>query len=211
MKNDVKESQITIIGLGLIGGSLAKTLKKINSNQKIFGWDKNKKIKSQSKKYLKFSESIEKAVSNSKYIILCTPPAIIPELLTRIEPLKSLGSVVMDVSSVKKPIIDGFKKHPGWSGYFIPTHPMAGSERSGFEASHENLFLGKTALIMPIDKNNKVLVDSAVDFWTEIGAKPEITTLEKHDKEVAVTSHIPHILIYVLVTTFKEYLNQDDV
>ena len=208
MKKNIK--QIAIIGLGLIGGSLAKALKE--KGYKITGITKSSKtirLALKEKVIFKgFTKLNSKALENVDVIFICTPLHLIIGYLNKISKLKQ-GIIITDVGSTKTEICKYAKKtfstqssilNPQSS--FIGGHPMAGTEKAGFTVSNKNLFKNCAWILTPIDKNNESLTIIKI-IVKKIGAKPIITTPEKHDQAVALVSHLPLLVSIGLCETVK--------
>lgn len=181
-----KFSKIGIVGLGLIGGSIFKAL--CAGGYNVCAVSRSKNTLESAEKYSKnVSDSLE-TVKNCDLIFVCTPMNKTEEILDKFEEIISKETLVTDVSSLK-----GFlsvKKRPY---KFIPSHPMAGTEFSGFENSFETLFKGAKWVLTPIDSNEQDLnkIKAIIEF---LGAKPVVTTPKEHDEAVALISHMPMIV-----------------
>lgn len=193
MKHKIKN--IAIIGLGLIGGSLAKVLK--GKGYTITGITKSQKTirlalkeKVINKGYTRLSS---KALEDTDLIFICTPLHLITTCLNKISKLNlKKGIIVTDVGSTKTEICDYARRRTGGTSLqlFIGGHPMAGTEKAGFISSKKNLFKNSAWILTPTNKNNKP-VTAIKTIIKKIGAKPIITTPEKHDQAVALISHLP--------------------
>ncbi len=210
--------QIAIIGLGLIGGSLAKALKE--KGYKVTGITKSLKTiklalkeKAITKGYTKLSP---KSLENIDLIFICTPLHLITNYLSKISGLKlKPGIIISDVGSTKSEICDYADKHfltnEPLTGrdksrpysFFIGGHPMAGTEKSGFSAAQKNLFKNCAWILTPTAKDKKSIT-TIQTIIKKIGAKPVITTPEEHDEAVALISHLPLLASIGLCQTIKE-------
>ncbi|OGI08893.1 MAG: hypothetical protein A3I68_03380 [Candidatus Melainabacteria bacterium RIFCSPLOWO2_02_FULL_35_15] len=213
LKVQYKIKNIAIIGLGLIGGSIAKALK--IKGYKIIGITKNPKTirlalkeKAINKGYTKLnSQSLE----NIDLIFICTPLHLITTYLNKISKLKlKKGVIITDVGSTKSEICNHAKKifsvlHSTFriSHFFIGGHPMAGTEKSGFSAAQKDLFKNCAWILTPANKNNRLLT-AIKTVVKKTGAKPIIINPEKHDKAVALVSHLPLLASIGLCQTVKE-------
>ena len=204
---------IAIIGLGLIGGSLAKALKE--KGYKIIGITKSQrtirlalKEKAINKGYTKLSS---KALENTDLIFICTPLHLITDYLNKISKLKlKNGVIITDVGSTKSDICKHASKcFPAYNlqlttyNCFIGGHPMAGTEKTGFTSSKKNLFKNCAWVLTPTVKNKKslIVINTVIK---KIGAKPIITTPEKHDEASALISHLPFLVSIGLCETVKK-------
>ncbi len=192
--------KISIIGLGLIGSSIAKTLKK-KFDVFISAYDYNyfslKKAKQE-----KVIDEIKKDFDDfvEELIIICSPPNTIPEYLARLITLNYNGAVT-EVSSIKKGIKKFFEKEKkNVPFFFVSSHPMAGSEKTGYDAGRDDLFENAACIITPYEgiPNVKILGDIAT-FWILLGCNtPVILDAEQHDKVIGIISHFPHLVATIL-------------
>jgi|GEM_PF-139430 len=204
-------SKIGIIGLGLIGGSIAKTLKFIDKKIKIFGLkekDKDAK-KAYKEKIIDEVCSLSQIIKNSELIILSVPIELIVEISKKIEKIEKEVKdkvLVIDTGSVKKNIVEEFERLSNEKIEFLGTHPMAGSHKTGFENSKVGLFLNHPWIITPHKKNKNISINKIYNFVKNLGSKPFILPPEKHDKIVAFVSH----LNYLLVLSFFAYIYENN-
>lgn len=187
------EQKVAIIGVGLLGGSLALALKK-KRGVKLMGWNHRASSRRKASRILPVASTIEKAVEGADTILLCSHSSSIPSFLGQLLPIVRNRSLILDVSSVKAAIARETSRIPGASSHFIPCHPMAGKESSGPANADASLYVGRTVFITPLPRNSRKLVQRAVRFWKSIGALPVILKPEEHDRIVALTSHLPHLL-----------------
>lgn len=177
--------KIGIIGLGLIGGSIFKDLKKLDYEVIAVSNSQN-------------GENIYKdydILKTCNLIFVCTAMNKTLEVLDKLEEIISSDIIVTDVCSLKSFVCR--KKRPY---KFIPSHPMAGTENKGFENSMEGLFKNAKWVLTPVFGKNEELVE----IITQLGAKPVITTPEKHDEAVALISHMPMLISQALFKTAQE-------
>ena len=178
--------KIGIIGLGLIGASILKALHN-NKNYELFCCSKSS-FKN-ALKYTKNSSDDIKIISKCDIIFICTKASKTLETLEKLNTFLNKKTIVCDVCSIKKDLLN-----KNFNFNFILSHPMAGSEKSGFSASNKNLFKGCKWLI---EKENKILKNIILD----LGAKPYKIDMNKHDKMCAQISHLPTILSFLLFNT----------
>lgn len=177
--------KIGVVGLGLIGGSIFKDLKKL-------GYDVIGVSNSQSGEDIYKDYEILKTCN---IVFVCSAMNKTLEVLDRLEDILSPDTVVTDVCSIKEFVCK--KKRPY---KFVPSHPMAGTENKGFENSMEGLFKGAKWVITPVFGKDEELVE----LITQLGAKPVITTPEKHDEAVALISHMPMLISQAIFKTAQE-------
>ena len=196
-------NKITIIGVGLIGGSLARALKERNLAKVVFGYgrDQSRLEEAQKSNVIDaFSTNIKEAIDEANIIVIATPVGTFKDILDQIEPLISSNVIITDVGSTKSDIVnivnDVLRDK---SSYFIPAHPIAGKERSGFEVSDSKLYDGKKVIITPQETNSPESIDVIDQMWKNVGADVDFMSAESHDNLLGMTSHLPHMLAFSLV------------
>ncbi|MCF8309040.1 MAG: prephenate dehydrogenase [Bacteroidales bacterium] len=200
----MKLNTIGIIGLGLIGGSLALDLKKKFPGMKIIGVEKDCKL---NEKIIKLGlvdeiKMLEEAVSESDLVVLGTPPDVSVRLLDKILALVT-DQVVTDVSSVKKPLIEVASKHNS-CGRYVATHPMAGTEYSGPEAATNSLFQNKACIICDHQNSDADALELVNSLFSEVEMRIINMDATEHDRHAAYVSHISHISSFALALTVLE-------
>ena len=190
--------QVTIVGPGLLGASLAMALRAHNLSERIVIWARSLERTEQcvGMQWCDRAEvDLTKAVTGSSVVVVCTSVASIPSLLSEIMSHTSEGMLVTDVGSVKGPICaSAVESARGASGTFIGSHPMAGSEKSGMDHAKADLFEGKACIITPQNDTPETLEQGAVKFWEALGMKVYSMSPEEHDRSVAQLSHLPHLV-----------------
>ena len=192
-----------VIGMGLIGGSLARALKKRGCCDEVVGIGRNRQT-------LELAEAmgaadrteteIIKGVAQSDMIILATPVCSIVEILEGVLPELRPGTVVTDAGSVKGAIVAA-ARNSGWNreGGFVGGHPIAGTERSGVGASDPDLFDGRWAILTPDDRSSTRALEKVEAMWQAVGARTVVIEPDRHDRIVSVMSHLPHVIAYALM------------
>ena len=196
-------NKITIIGVGLIGGSLALALKERNLAKAVFGYgrDQTRLEEAQKSNVIDaFSTNIKEAIDEANIIVIATPVGTFKDILHQIEPLISSNVIITDVGSTKSDIVNIVNDIlRDKSGCFIPAHPIAGKERSGFEVSDSKLYDGKKVIITPQETNSPESIDVIDQMWKNVGADVDFMSAESHDNLLGMTSHLPHMLAFSLV------------
>ena len=196
-------NKITIIGVGLIGGSLAKAIKENNLAKVVFGYgrDLNRLEKAKKANVIdQFSTNLKDAVNDSDIVIIATPVGSFKEILIEIKPFLTSKIVISDVGSTKTNIALIVSQTLGdYSNYFIPAHPIAGKEKSGFEASEPNLFNNRKVIITPLETSSTDSINLIQKMWEGTGADVDFMSPESHDELLGMTSHLPHMLAFSLV------------
>jgi len=210
-------NKVAIIGLGMMGTSLAAALKNKSFEGSIIGYSRNKKTcKDAIEKKIVDDASIDliKVTENADLIVMCLPiDLIINKTYEIFDHLKD-GAIVTDIGSTKKNIVNLLeKKFHNTNKFFIGSHPICGSEKSGFKFFDENLFENKVTVICSTLESPKNILDIVKNFWEMIGSKTILLSASQHDKKLALTSHLPHILSSLLIDVFEKNKNDsnDDI
>jgi prephenate dehydrogenase len=193
--------KITIVGVGLLGGSLALALKK-KGRFRLMGWNHRASSRKKASRLLPVAPTLTKAAENADVIILCSHSSTILPLLKELRPGLKTNALIMDVSSIKGLLVQESAKLRGIEKHFVPCHPMAGKEKSGAAYADASLYKGRFIFITPLSKNPRALVARAVRFWKDLGAIPVVMGAKSHDKNVALTSHVPHLLASAFVQLY---------
>ena len=197
-------NKVTIIGLGLIGSSIARAIKKNNLCKFLVAHDKSKIVLKKTLK-LKITNYIEpnlkKSVENSDLVIICTPLGTYKNIVSVIKNYLKKTCILTDVGSAKIFVTNTVNKLINKNTIWIPAHPVAGTEESGPEAGFADLFKNRWCIITPVNKKNPSSLKKLNNFWKKIGSKVQHMTAEHHDKVMAITSHIPHLIAYNIVGT----------
>jgi len=196
-------NKITIIGVGLIGGSLAKAIKEKKLAKIVYGLgrDSARLEKAQKTNVIdQYSTNLKEAVSDADIVVIATPVGSFKEILSEIKPFLTGKIVITDVGSTKTNIASMVSQTLGeYSNSFIPAHPIAGKEKSGFEASESNLFNNKKVIITPLETNSSDSISLIQKMWEGAGADVDFMSPESHDELLGMTSHLPHMLAFSLV------------
>ena len=196
--------KICIIGCGLIGSSIARAIKKNNLSEIIVSSNRSEEI---NKKVMELqivdesSSDTKKMVTNSDLIIIATPLSSYESVILKIKDSLKSGCILTDVGSVKGIIIDLIEKHIPENVSWIPAHPIAGTEESGPEAGFSELFKNRWCILTPSQKVKEKDVNLLQVFWEKIGSKVDTMEAKKHDHILAITSHMPHLIAYNIVST----------
>ena len=199
---------ILIIGCGLLGSSVLRSINKNKLANKIFIYEKSKKNISTLKKLKlpgKVVSSLKEAVTKSNFIIFCTPMSEYKNIITKINNYILPNTLITDVGSSKiessKIIKKYLKKGIAWTS----SHPIAGSEVSGPQHGKSNMFEGRWCILIKEKNTIKKNLNFLKKFWEKIGSKVTIMSPEKHDKIFSITSHLPHLIAYNLVKSAQDF------
>jgi len=204
--------KITIAGLGLIGGSLAKAFRRTNHDFTIIGVDTDRENLQYAMKDGTidfFSDQLEQAASDSHFIFLCTPVNHIPEMLRSLKSIVQPGTIITDVGSIKSRIMREAEQILPEDIYFIGGHPMAGGERSGYSAGVAHLFENAYYILTPREHTPEPILEEMKHLISSTGAIPLILDPLTHDKMVGAVSHLPHIIAAALVNTVQQAENPE--
>ena len=200
-----------IIGMGLIGSSIARVLKEKKLSNKIFALDKDHKVINISRN-LNLVDEIENDLNKYKQqfdiIFICTPLSSYKNIFHELNSFVKNTTLLTDVGSTKSSVINEFKYIiDNKKILFVPAHPIAGLEKSGPEFGFAKLFENRYCILTPLDKNEK-LTKSMSAIWESFGMKIELMDANHHDRVLAMTSHIPQLIAYSVVGTATELENQ---
>jgi 3-phosphoshikimate 1-carboxyvinyltransferase len=205
-----KTGRIVIIGLGLIGGSLACALQKARaagevSIKTIVGCNRSLeglKAAKQSGVIDEFCTDAAEAVKDADIVVLGVPVLSIRPILEQIRSHLKPGAIVSDVGSVKQLVVDDMTELLTNTGvHWVPAHPIAGSEQSGVSAAQSGLFKGRKVILTPSENSEPRAVAQIDAMWRATGAERFHMSVSEHDRVLAATSHLPHLLAFSLVDT----------
>ena len=195
-----------IIGIGLIGGSIAKTLRKTYPDCTITVYNRGeeaRKLALEDGTANVATDKVDETFNACDYIFLCTPVEQNTSYLSQLKYIIKDDCIITDVGSVKGNIHKAVKELD-MEENFIGGHPMAGSEKTGYENSHNHMFENAFYAITPTDKVSKEKVAEYKQIVTDMGAIPIIFSPEEHDHTVATISHLPHLIASSLVNLVKD-------
>ena len=199
---------ILVIGCGLLGSSLVRSISKKKLAKKIFIYEKSKSNIDKIKK-LKLNgiiiRSLKEAVVNSDLIIFCTPMNEYKKLILKINKFILPNTIITDIGSSKIESSKIIKKFLKKDIYWTRSHPITGSEVSGPEHGKDNMFEDKWCVLIKDKKTNLKHLKFLNSFWKKVGSKIVIMNSEKHDKIFSITSHLPHLIAYNLVKSAQDF------
>jgi cyclohexadieny/prephenate dehydrogenase len=196
--------KIAIIGLGLIGSSIAHAARRGGLAKEIAGHDASPDVLDRAGK-ISFCDTLHAdigdCVEDAQLVILCTPVGAYKQLAEQIAPSLAKGAILSDVGSVKGAVIRDVGPFVPQDVHFIPAHPIAGTEFSGPEAGFASLFDGRWTILTPGPRSDKEAVEKLKAFWQGLGSQVDVMEWSHHDLVLAITSHLPHLIAYNIVGT----------
>ncbi|RVT90891.1 prephenate/arogenate dehydrogenase family protein [Sphingomonas crocodyli] len=199
-------ARVTIIGLGLIGSSVARAVRATMPTVRVTGYDGDADVRARADA-LDFLDDIADtagvAVIDADLVILCVPVGAMGAVGAEIAADLPADAIVSDVGSSKETILNALTAAlPGAT--IIPAHPVAGTENSGPEAGFATLFNGRWCIVTPPEGADPTAVERVIAFWKRLGANVETMDAKHHDLVLAVTSHLPHLIAYTIVGTASD-------
>ncbi|MCQ8102787.1 prephenate dehydrogenase/arogenate dehydrogenase family protein [Methylomonas sp. SURF-2] len=197
--------RLCIIGIGLIGGSIAKAARAEGLCKQVVALGREKNLPNMQRALElgvidAFYTDAARAMAGSDCVIICTPVGSIQAIFEQLKPHWNPQTLYSDAGSTKASVIDAARAVFGEvPGNFVPAHPIAGAERSGVEAAKVDLYRNRRLIITPLAGTDSQAVDKLGEFWRRIGSSVSLMTVEHHDTVLAATSHLPHLLAFALV------------
>ncbi|KQS03239.1 cyclohexadienyl dehydrogenase [Sphingomonas sp. Leaf357] len=199
-------ARVTIIGLGLIGSSIARAVRVAMPTVRLTGYDADPDVRSVADRLQlcdDIAESGGTAVIDADLVILCVPVGAMGAAAADFAADLPAEAIVSDVGSSKAEVLRVLTEAlPGT--IVIPAHPVAGTERSGPEAGFASLFHKRWCIVTPPEGADAAAVERVAEFWRRLGADIEMMAPEHHDRVLAVTSHLPHLIAYTIVGTASD-------
>ena len=209
----LKDARVAIVGLGLMGGSLAGALKKRGACREVRGVARREETISEAMRrgFINVGTcDLAKGVEQADLIVLATPVRTILELIPPVGPLAPIGCLLMDLGSTKARIVEAMKALPPHL-QAVGGHPMCGKEASGLEAAEADLYEGATVVLTPLQRTSPEALTLAQELVEAIGAQSLVMDAERHDRLVAVVSHLPYLLSVGLIAATEEGAAEDEL
>lgn len=199
-------ARITIIGLGLIGSSVARAVRKAMPTARISAYDADPQVR-ETVRALDLADDVADtagaSVIDADLVILCVPVGAMGAVAAEFADDLPAEAIVSDVGSCKGSVLAALTEAlPGAT--IIPAHPVAGTERSGPEAGFATLFQKRWCIVTPPEGADELAVERVAEFWRRLGADVELMAPDHHDRVLAVTSHLPHLIAYTIVGTASD-------
>ncbi|MET3824631.1 cyclohexadieny/prephenate dehydrogenase [Sphingomonas sp. PvP055] len=199
-------ARVTIIGIGLIGSSIARAVRATMPTVRLTGYDADPEVRAIADRIALFddvADSSGAAVIDADLVILCVPVGAMGAAAAEFAADLPAEAIVSDVGSCKAEVVRALGEAlPGAT--VVPAHPVAGTERSGPEAGFATLFHKRWCIITPPEGTDPLAVERVAEFWRRLGAEIEMMAPEHHDRVLAITSHLPHLIAYTIVGTASD-------
>ncbi len=199
----MKLQRLVIVGVGLIGGSLALALKQAGAVAEVVGVGRSQANLAEALRLgvIDRAASLEEAVPGADVVLLATPVAQMESLLRQMAPLLSGNTVITDGGSTKQDVIAAaLAAIPEHLPRFVPAHPIAGAEKSGASAASAALYQQRQVVLTPLPQTGVEAVNAVETMWQQTGAQVRQMSPQQHDAIFATVSHLPHLLAYALVS-----------
>lgn len=194
-------NRVALIGLGLIGSSIAWAVRRAGAAEEIIGYANSEATRNRAAELGfcdRITASAADAVEGADLVILCVPVGAYGQVTGEIAPALAKGAIISDVGSVKQAVIEAMQPHLPDHVHFIPAHPLAGTEHSGPDAGFAELFDNRWCILTPLEGTEPQALARLRAFWESLGARVEAMDPAHHDLVLAVTSHVPHAIAYTM-------------
>jgi len=196
--------RVALIGIGLIGSSLARALRRDSPGTVIVACARRSETLATVRRLELADETTDdpaRAAAGADLVVIATPLSAYAEIGARIAPALQPGAILTDVGSVKQAVIRDLQPHLPPGVHFVPGHPVAGTEHSGPEAGFAELFRGRWCILIALPETAPEAVAAVGRMWERFGMRVVTMSADHHDKVLAVTSHLPHLIAYTIVGT----------
>jgi prephenate dehydrogenase len=198
----MQPQRLTILGVGLLGGSIGLAVKSRISGCRVVGYGHRSQSLEAARQMGALDEDYEEAVAavrGADWVILCTPVSLFAPVLRQIAPHLERGTVVSDVGSTKRSVVRAGEELLPAGVHFVGSHPMAGSEKRGVQFARADLFDGAICITTPTVRTNPSALEAVERFWQTLGMRTTQLAPEAHDRLLADISHLPHVVAAALV------------
>lgn len=200
-------NNVTIIGVGLIGGSLARVLKAKDLAARITGAGRSRATLEQALKLGvidRMGNGPAQSVQDADLVVLASPVGTFEKIVDEIGPHLKPGAVLTDVGSVKGALIKKIEGAISPGSHYVPAHPIAGREKSGVAESTDTLFQGRRCILTPTSRTDLKALAAVRDMWAAAGAEVTVMDADLHDKVFAAVSHLPHVAAFAMMCAVAE-------
>ena len=198
--------RLAIIGLGLIGASISYAARQHGAAETVVGYDASADVRRRAVELGlgDIAETVADAVRGADFVVLAVPVGAVGGVAEAIAPHLTAGAIVSDTGSVKESILRDVAPHLPEGVHLVPSHPVAGTEFSGPEAGFATLFEKRWCILTPAEGTDAAAVARVAAFWRALGSKTETMDAAHHDRVLAITSHLPHLIAYNIVRTAED-------
>jgi prephenate dehydrogenase len=200
-------NKAAVLGTGLIGASFALALREKNLCKTICGYGrKEENLKRAKERGIidEYSLDAAKACEDADFVLLAVPVGLFGEIAAKIKGALKKGAIITDVGSVKGRLVNELESLMPQGVFYVGSHPIAGSDKSGIDDARPDLFHNARCIITPTERSDESAKKKITSLWEGLGAKAEIMDPMKHDEIYAVVSHFPHVIAYAIVNTVGE-------
>ncbi|EIJ42666.1 prephenate dehydrogenase [Beggiatoa alba B18LD] len=207
--------RLAILGVGLIGGSLARALKRAQVCAEVIGCGRQLDNLQEALRLGvidHYTTDIAEAVRDADVVVVAVPLGQMASVFSSIRPALAPHAIITDVGSAKASVVEEAYQHLGEHlGRFVPAHPIAGTEKSGVAASFASLFENRRVILTPLAETDPQATALVTQLWQHTGAEVVNMSVEHHDEVLAATSHLPHVLAYSLVDTLAQMEDRREI
>ena len=199
-------SRVTVIGLGLIGSSIARGVRVHMPTVRLTGYDADPEVRATAERIQlcdDIADTAGAAVIDADLVILCVPVGAMGAAAAEIAADLPADAIVSDVGSCKEAVASALAEALP-NATIVPAHPVAGTEQSGPEAGFATLFHGRWCILTPAENVYAAAIERVAEFWRRMGAEVEQMAADHHDRVLAITSHLPHLIAYTIVGTASD-------
>jgi len=195
---------VAIVGVGLLGGSIGLSLQKRGLARRVIGIGRKASRLQQARRLGAVTEtttSLARGVADADLVVVCTPVAHVAEHVCAVAEKASIGTLITDVGSTKAEIIATLEDQLPSKACFVGSHPLAGGEKAGVKYAQADLFEGRLTVLTPGSQSERQHVRQIRRFWQSLGSRVVEMTPAEHDEQIAMISHLPHVLASLLAAT----------
>ncbi len=205
--------KLAVVGVGLIGGSLALALKEAGAVGHVVGIGRglpNLETALRLGVVDSFTQDLVEGVADADVVFLATPVQSLGTVAEQAMPYLKPGAIITDGGSVKQAVIDAIEPHLRDDVHFVPGHPIAGTEDSGAEAAFATLYRERRCILTPTERTAEEALERIRQMWQLVGSQVVVMDVDKHDRVLAAISHLPHMVAYALVNAVGAYDRYDE-
>jgi cyclohexadieny/prephenate dehydrogenase len=212
MSDGIVFERMALIGIGNLGSSIARAVRSRGLVQTVVVADASAEVRARAAELDladRYVSTAAEAVENADVVVICTPISAYASIAEAIAPHLKPGAVLTDIGSVKLAVVAAVTPHVPNGVHFVPGHPIAGTEKSGPDAGSGALFEGRYWILTPSEGTDPEAIGRVSTLWSRCGALVEELPAAYHDKVLAVTSHLPHLIAYTIVGTAFDLEGQE--